>query len=80
MKENRFLISFYWKLKSWKCLSSKKGGDQAFYYYNIEGTLLQDALNYLANVKKVVIGGTSAGCAIQGNYEIYSKDFERINI
>lgn len=42
------------------------GGDQAFYYYNIEGTLLQDALNYLANVKKVVIGGTSAGCAIQG--------------
>ena len=49
-----------------KSLFYLKGGDQAFYYSNIEGTLLQDALNYLVNTKKVVIGGTSAGCAIQG--------------
>jgi cyanophycinase-like exopeptidase len=32
------------------------GGDQAFYWDNIKGTLLEDALNYAVNVKKIVIG------------------------
>jgi cyanophycinase-like exopeptidase len=32
------------------------GGDQAFYWSNIKGTLLEDALNYVVNVKRVVIG------------------------
>jgi cyanophycinase len=53
------------------------GGDQAFYYYNIQGTLLHDALDYLINEKKAVIGGTSAGCAIQGEYG-FSADFDTI--
>lgn len=32
------------------------GGDQAFYWSNIKGTLLEDALNYAVNVKKIAIG------------------------
>ena len=32
------------------------GGDQAFYWSNIKGTLLEDALNYAVNVKRVVVG------------------------
>jgi cyanophycinase len=49
------------------------GGDQTTYYKFIEGTGLEDALNYLKNTKKVTIGGTSAGCAIQSNY-IFSAE------
>ncbi len=45
------------------------GGDQANYVNFWEGTRVEDALNYLINTKKVPLGGTSAGCAIQGkNY------------
>ncbi|CAF0951367.1 unnamed protein product [Brachionus calyciflorus] len=44
------------------------GGDQSYYYKYINGTPLQDALEYAVNIKRVVIGGTSAGCAIQGEY------------
>ena len=42
------------------------GGDQANYVNFWKGTKLEGALNYLRNTKQVPIGGTSAGCAIQG--------------
>ena len=53
------------KVKAAECLFFT-GGDQATYYNFIEGTGLEEAINYLKNTKKVPIGGTSAGCAIQG--------------
>jgi cyanophycinase len=53
------------KVKAAECLFFT-GGDQATYYSFIEGTGLEDAINYLKNTKKVPVGGTSAGCAIQG--------------
>lgn len=42
------------------------GGDQANYVNFWKGTKVEEALNYLRNVKEVPIGGTSAGCAILG--------------
>ncbi|WP_378180430.1 cyanophycinase [Aquimarina sp. SS2-1] len=42
------------------------GGDQYNYVSFWKDTKVENALNYLRNIKKVVIGGTSAGCAIQG--------------
>jgi cyanophycinase len=42
------------------------GGDQANYVNYWKDTKVEDALNYLRNVKQVPIGGTSAGCAILG--------------
>lgn len=42
------------------------GGDQANYIKFWKNTLVEDAINYLINVKKVPVGGTSAGCAILG--------------
>jgi len=42
------------------------GGDQNDYIRFYRGTALGSALNYLANVKHVPFGGTSAGMAIQG--------------
>lgn len=53
------------------------GGDQATYYTLIKGSSLEDALNYFINVKHGVIGGTSAGCAIQGEY-IFSAENDTI--
>lgn len=44
------------------------GGDQWNYISFWKDTRVEDALNYLRNTKKCVIGGTSAGCAIQGRY------------
>ncbi|MCS7005574.1 MAG: GEVED domain-containing protein [Cytophagales bacterium] len=44
------------------------GGDQATYQEYWKDTKVEDAINYLINVKKVPVGGTSAGCAIQGQY------------
>lgn len=44
------------------------GGDQANYVNFWKGTPLHQAINYLINEKKVVVGGTSAGCAIQGGH------------
>ncbi|KUG09675.1 cyanophycinase [Solirubrum puertoriconensis] len=44
------------------------GGDQANYVNFWKDTRVESALNYLRNTKQVPIGGTSAGCAIQGNY------------
>jgi cyanophycinase-like exopeptidase len=51
------------------------GGDQSNYVNFWEGTKVEDALNYLINTKKVPVGGTSAGCAIQG--KIY---FSAVNL
>ncbi|MCS6807686.1 MAG: cyanophycinase [Bacteroidota bacterium] len=42
------------------------GGDQANYVNFWRNTRVHEALNYLANIKKIPIGGTSAGCAILG--------------
>ena len=44
------------------------GGDQANYVNFWKDTKVEEALNYLRNVKKCPIGGTSAGNAIQGHY------------
>lgn len=44
------------------------GGDQATYVSYWKDTAVEDAINYLINTKKVPVGGTSAGCAIQGKY------------
>lgn len=43
------------------------GGDQANYVNYWKDTRVEDALNYLRTTKLVPIGGTSAGCAIQGS-------------
>ncbi len=43
------------------------GGDQANYVNFWKGTLVEEAINYLINTKKVTVGGTSAGCAILGD-------------
>lgn len=40
------------------------GGDQSRYMNFWRGTKTQAAINYLLNIKKVPVGGTSAGCAI----------------
>lgn len=45
------------------------GGDQTSYYDYWQGSLLQDTLNYLINVKEITIGGTSAGMMILGQYQ-----------
>jgi cyanophycinase-like exopeptidase len=42
------------------------GGDQFNYVSFWKNQPVEDAINYLINVKKAVIGGTSAGMAIQG--------------
>jgi cyanophycinase-like exopeptidase len=42
------------------------GGDQFMYASFWKNNVIEDALNYLINVKKAVVGGTSAGMAIQG--------------
>jgi cyanophycinase-like exopeptidase len=47
------------------------GGDQSRYVDFWKGTPVEDAIDYLANVKKVPIGGTSAGMAIMGEF-LYS--------
>ena len=44
------------------------GGDQSTYVSYWKDTPVEDAINYLINTKKVPVGGTSAGCAILGNY------------
>lgn len=42
------------------------GGNQANYVNYWKDTKVEDALNYLRNIKQVPVGGTSAGCAILG--------------
>lgn len=43
------------------------GGDQADYVSFWNNTAVGDAINYLIQTKGVAVGGTSAGCAIQGD-------------
>lgn len=44
------------------------GGDQSNYLKFWEGTKVEEALQYLIYQKKIPIGGTSAGCAIMGEF------------
>ena len=44
------------------------GGDQSTYVSYWKDTPVEDAINYLINTKKAPVGGTSAGCAILGQY------------
>ena len=44
------------------------GGDQNDYEDTWEDTLVEDAINYLINEKKVPVAGTSAGMAILGEF------------
>lgn len=44
------------------------GGDQSDYMNLWRGTKVQEAINYLLNVKKAPVGGTSAGCAIMSGF------------
>ncbi|MDW3212030.1 MAG: cyanophycinase [Reichenbachiella sp.] len=57
------------------------GGDQYDYVSFWKDTKVESALNYLINTKEVPVGGTSAGCAIQGeayfdaaNGTVYSNE------
>jgi cyanophycinase len=47
------------------------GGDQSDYVNFWKNTPVEDAINYLANVKRVPVGGTSAGMAVLGEF-LYS--------
>jgi len=44
------------------------GGDQWNYVNYWRNTPVEEAINYLINTKKVPVGGTSAGCAILGQF------------
>lgn len=44
------------------------GGDQWYYYESLNNTQLRTALNEMVNVRRGAIGGTSAGCAILGEF------------
>jgi cyanophycinase-like exopeptidase len=55
------------KVRNAECLFFT-GGDQSLYFKYIDGTALENSINYLKNTKKVTVGGNSAGCAIQGEY------------
>jgi cyanophycinase len=47
------------------------GGDQSDYVNFWKGTPVEDAIDYVANVKQAPVGGTSAGLAILGQF-LYS--------
>ncbi len=49
------------------------GGDQSAYLDLWEGSKVEEAIQYLIHDKKIPIGGTSAGCAIMGEY-VYSGE------
>ena len=44
------------------------GGDQSTYTSLWKGTPVADAINYVANVKRAPVGGTSAGLAVLGQF------------
>jgi len=44
------------------------GGDQSTYISFWKGTPVADAINYVANVKRAPVGGTSAGLAVLGQF------------
>ena len=56
------------------------GGDQWYYYDSINGTLLQNALNELVNVRRGAIAGTSAGCAILGEFGYTAEVMQLLSI
>lgn len=45
------------------------GGDQSIYIKWFKGSKLADAVNYMMNIKKVPVGGTSAGMALLGGID-----------
>lgn len=49
------------------------GGDQSVYLDLWEGTNVETAIQYLIHEKKIPLGGTSAGCAIMGEF-VYSGE------
>lgn len=55
------------KIKKAECVFIA-GGDQWDYVKFWKGTLLNDALNFVMNIKQMPVGGTSAGCMILGQY------------
>jgi cyanophycinase len=44
------------------------GGDQSQYIRLWEGSKVEEAIQYLIHEKKIPIGGTSAGCAVMGEF------------
>ncbi len=65
-REKANLVDVAQKIKNAEALFIA-GGDQWDYVNFWKNTLVEDAINYLANTKKVTIGGTSAGLAVLGN-------------
>lgn len=55
------------KIKKAECLFIA-GGDQWDYITYWKNTLVNDAINYLINMKEVPVGGTSAGCMVLGGF------------
>jgi len=53
------------------------GGDQWLYMSYWKDTPVADVINYLFNEKKVTIGGTSAGMAIQSNM-VFTAQFDTV--
>ena len=49
------------------------GGDQSIYLAMIEGTPLESALDYALHVRRVPMGGTSAGMALLGGIDFTAK-------
>ncbi len=49
------------------------GGDQSIYLAMIEGTPLETALDYALHVRRVPMGGTSAGMALLGGIDFTAK-------
>lgn len=49
------------------------GGDQSIYLAMIEGTPLEAALDYALHVRRVPMGGTSAGMALLGGIDFTAK-------
>lgn len=67
------------KVRNAECLFFT-GGDQSIYFKYIDGTPLEESINYLKNVKKVTVGGNSAGCAIQGEYFFSAENLGETNL
>lgn len=44
------------------------GGDQSQYIQLWEGSKVEEAIQYLIHEKKIPVGGTSAGCAVMGEF------------
>lgn len=53
------------------------GGDQSYYWLQIKGTALEVSFDYIINTRRIAIGGTSAGCAIMGEY-LFSAELDSV--